>query len=76
MKNSKIGSTLLHVFLALLIIAILFLLFTKSAHNNHDSADSPKGFIQSQGLDTSSYKGALDSTKKKLQEIEEQRQTY
>ena len=58
------GMALLSILLALVIIGLVYYF---AAKNSKKSADpSHKGFLKEAGLDTSSYKGTLDSTKKAL----------
>ena len=58
------GMALLSILFALIIIGLVYYLATKNSKKNADP--SHKGFLKEAGLDNSSYKSTLDSTKKAL----------
>lgn len=70
--SNQRASALLVVLLALVIIAILF--FLSMRRNDSGTGSSTKGFLKDTGLDTSSYKTTLESTKKVLKDAEATRQ--
>ena len=62
------GSGLISLLLALLIIGLIYYFATK---NNKKSADtSNKNFFKEAGVDTSSYKRTLDTTKKIIKDAQ------
>lgn len=62
------GSGLLSLLIALVIIGLIYYFATKS---NQTTAGTPtKSFIRDAGVDTTSYKGTLDSTKKIIKDAE------
>ncbi|HBG62045.1 MAG: hypothetical protein A2Y03_06600 [Omnitrophica WOR_2 bacterium GWF2_38_59] len=69
---NKKASALIVVLIALVIIAIMFSLSMRKkepgANNNS------KGFLKESGVDASSYKSTLDSTKKVIADVEASRE--
>lgn len=65
------GSALLIVVLTLAVIGILFLLSTRKKEPEANRSSS--SFLKDAGVDASSYKNALDSTKKVIAEAEASR---
>ena len=62
------GSALLSLLIVLVIIGLIYYFATK---NSKKPADTSTGsFIRDAGVDTSSYKGTLDSTKKIIKDAE------
>ena len=68
---NKRGSALLSVLLALVIIGLIYYFATKNSQKSSDP--SHKSFLKEAGVDTSSYKGTLDSTKKIIKDAEASR---
>jgi len=65
------GFALLEILLVLLVIAILYVAMTMYYKKPMPDKESQK-LLSSQGIDTTSYKTILDSTKKKLQDVSKQ----
>ena len=62
------GSALLSLLAALVIIGLIYYF---AAKNNKKAADTSTGsFIKGAGVDTTSYKSTLDSTKKIIKDAE------
>ncbi len=63
------GMSLLAIMVALAIIGLMCFLALRGIKKSED-ATANKDFIKDAGVDTSSYKGMLDSTKKVLKDAE------
>ena len=61
--------TLLGVLLAIVIVFFLFYLLSKVYFGNPSSDNKTKEFLSKQGIDASSHKTILDSTTKKIEDI-------
>lgn len=71
-KNlTRQASAMLIVVIALAIIAILFFLSTRK--NEPAANKTSSGFLKDAGVDASSYKSALDSTKKVIADAQASR---
>jgi len=68
----KRGFGLLELLLALVAIMFLYFLALKPYFKKLAPDTTSKEMLSSQGIDTSSYKTVLESTKNKLQEIDKQ----
>ena len=62
------GMAFLSIMLALLVIGLMCYFAFRSTKKNPDTAN--KNFIEGAGVDTSSYKGILDSTRKVIKAAE------
>ena len=69
---NKKASALIVVLLALVIIAIMFFLSMRKKETGANN--TTKQFIKDAGVDTSSYKSTLDSTKKILADAQASRE--
>ena len=70
-RNNRGFGSLIGLLLAAAIIAAVFFIMMKIYVKPSFSAKD-KTLIEENGIDTSSYKGILDSTKSKIQDINEQ----
>ena len=70
MKNNTnpAGMGLISLLLAMVIIAVMTYFAFRSVQPKKDS--SQENFLRNSGLDTSSYKGMIDSTKRVLKDAE------
>ena len=62
---------MLVMMLALVIIGVMFYFMTRASQSKPEAPT--KSFVRDAGVDTSSYKGMLDSTKKVIQQAEDSR---
>ena len=69
---NKKASALIVVLIALVIIAIMF--FLSMRKKEPGANNTSKGFLKEAGVDASSYKSTLDSTKKVLADAEASRE--
>ena len=60
------------ILIVLVIVAILFLI--RMGPRESGDSNNAKGFLQGAGLDTTSYKSTMDSTKKVLSDVQASRQ--
>ena len=67
--SNRQGMALVAILLALLIVGFMCYLAFRSGKKSVDN--SSKKFIEESGVDTSSYKGILDSTKKILHDAQD-----
>ena len=65
------GMAFLSILLALLIVGAMCYFAFKNATRNSDTSN--KSFVRDAGVDTSSYKGIIDSTKKIVKDAEADR---
>ena len=68
MKLNKKGMGLISILFALVIIGLIYYFATKN--NKKTPEPSTKSFIRDAGVDTSSYKSTLDSTRKIIKDAE------
>ena len=65
------GVGLVSILISLVIIGLMFCFMTR---NQKTPDNANQKFINDAGIDTSSYKGILDSTKKTLQDAQDSRE--
>ena len=68
---NKRGMALLSILFALVIIGLIYYFATKNMKKNADT--STQSYLKEAGVDASSYKSTLDSTKKIIKDAEESR---
>ncbi len=65
----KQGFALLSILLALVIIAILYLLVMRVYFGSSPGGRETEEFLNEQGIDTNNYQGLIKSTREKKEEI-------
>lgn len=69
MLNRETGFSLIGMLLALVIIAILYLLIIRVYFGGSPASRETEEFLNEQGIDTNNYQGLIKSTREKREEI-------